>query len=148
MNGNLSIQKIFSTDNSPPISPNETFKLNNLQSLLQNLSVNLSVRSCNPNLLNDLSHHLDLNQGFMRRGFSKWVTNCNWQISILLIKGFSTKFHYHSTPPPLNKYHAGQLCKCQCMFVCEYAYQPICPIEIKLKILPYHLPQRTALQAK
>lgn len=61
MSGNLSLQKIFSTDNSPPISPNEISKLNPLQSFLQNLSVNFSVRSSNPNLLRDLSHHLDLN---------------------------------------------------------------------------------------
>lgn len=61
MSGNLSLQKIFSTDNSPPISPNETTKLNHLQSLLQNPSVTFSVRSSNPDLLHDLSYHLDLN---------------------------------------------------------------------------------------
>lgn len=53
MSGNLSLQKIFSTDNSPLISPNKISNLDHLQSLLQNLSAE-SIRSSNPNSLHDL----------------------------------------------------------------------------------------------
>lgn len=119
MSGNLSLQKIFSTDNRPLISPNEISNLDHLQSLLQKLSVNLLEV---PTLTHCMifSHYLYLS--VQEKGIFKVGQKLLLVAIYLLRKGFSTNFHYRSTSIPLNNYNAGQLCKLILVCVSMYVW--------------------------